>query len=112
MIHEHDYNGFIYQQELMESWQKHEYVKELYLNLKYELTKINWVKLNYCANQKYYYNTYKNNYNKRIYTEHLFKHIEEINNIIRKLKIVQADAEIQRAENIKQLTNKLIKQIK
>ena len=108
MIHEHDYNGFIYQQELMESWQKHEYVKELYLNLKYELTKINWVKLNYCANQKHNYN----NFSKTIYTKHLFKNIEELNNIIRKLKIVQAYAEIQRAENIKQLTNKLIKQIK
>ena len=106
MIHEHDYNGFIHQQEIIDAWQKHEYIKELYLCLKYELTKINWVKLNYCANQKYHYN------NKTIYTKELFKHIEELNNIIRKLKIVNADVEIKRAENIKQLTNKLIKNIR
>ncbi len=47
-----------------------------------------------------------------IYIKHLFKNIEELNNIIRKLKIVQADVEIKRAENIKQLTNKLIKNIR
>lgn len=106
MIHEYSHNGFIYEQELLESWQKHEYTKDLYLNLKYELTKINWIKLNYCANQKYNYN------NKTIYTKQLFKHIEELNNIIRKLKIVNAYDEIKRAEKIKQITNKLIKNIR
>ena len=106
MMHEHNYNGYIHQQEIIEAWQKHEYIKELYAALKFELLKINWIKFNYIALNKYSFA------NKTTYLKEFNKHIEEINNIIRKLKIVNAYAEIQRAENIKQLTNKLIKQIK
>jgi|TARA_Y100001972_G_C7646925_1_gene325152 hypothetical protein len=106
MIHEHTYNGFIYQQELLESWQKHEYIKDLYEALRFELIKINWVKLNYKANKKY------NKGNKTLYRKNINKHIIEIENIIRKLKIVNSYNELKRANKIKELTYKFLKQIK
>jgi hypothetical protein len=106
MIHEHNCNGFIYQQELMESWQKHEYIEKLKHCLRFELLKINWTKQNYKAYNKYGFA------NRTTYKKMFYKYINEIDNIIRKLKIAYAYNEIERANKIKELTLKLIKQIK
>lgn len=101
------YYQYLRQKEIVDSWQKHDYIKKLYDNLRFELVKINWTKANYRALQKY-----SMVQNQTTYKLEFYKYIEEIDNIIRKLKLVDAYTEIRRANKIKKLTLILIGKIK
>ena len=105
-MNEEAYNYYRHQKDIVDSWQKHDYIKKLYDNLRFELVKINWTKANYIALCKY------SMANNATYKLSFYKYIDEIDNIIRKLKLVDAYNEIRRANKIKKLTLILIGKIK
>ena len=105
-MNEEAYNYNRHQKEIIDSWQKHDYINKLNDNLRFVLIKINWTKSNYRALKKYHFA------NTVTYKKSFYKYIDEIDNIIRKLKLVNAIKEIKRAELIKNKTLNFIKIIK
>ena len=99
------YNYYQRQKEIVDSWMQYDYINKLYNNLRFELVKINWTKKNYKALKRI------EAVNKATYNKEFHKYINEVNDIIRKLKLVNANDQIKRARTIKQLTINLIKTI-
>ena len=99
------YNYYQRQKEIVDSWMQYDYINKLYNNLRTVVYELNWLKSNCKANQK---DKFINNIE---YIKQLNKCGSEVDDIIRKLKLVNAYDEIKRANKIKQLIIKFIKTI-
>lgn len=99
------YNYYQRQKEIVDSWMQYDYINKLYNNLRTVVYELNWLKSNCKANQK---DKFINNIE---YLKQLNKCGSEVDDIIRKLKLVNAYNEITRANRIKQLIIKFTKTI-
>jgi hypothetical protein len=100
MIDQEAYNYYQRQKEIVDSWMQYDYINKLYNNLRTVVYELNWLKSNIKANQK---DKFINNIE---YLKQLNKCGSEVDNIIRKLKLVNAYNEITRANKIKVKTCK------
>ena len=105
MMDQEAYNYYQRQKEIVDSWMQYDYINKLYNNLRTVVYELNWLKSNCKANQK---DKFINNIE---YLKQLNKCGSEVDDIIRKLKLVNAYDEIKRANKIKQLIIKFIKTI-
>lgn len=97
MIDQEAYNYYQRQKEIVDSWMQYDYIQKLYNNLRSVVYELNWLKSNIKANQK---DKFINNIE---YLKQLNKCGSEVDNIIRKLKLVNAYNEITRANKIKEI---------
>jgi len=99
------YNYYQRQKEIVDSWMQYDYINKLYNNLRTVVYELNWLKSNCKANQK---DKFINNIE---YLKQLNKCSLEVDDIIRKLKLVNAYDEITRANKIKEIIIKFTKTI-
>lgn len=99
------YNYYQRQKEIVDSWMQYDYINKLYDNLRSVVYELNWLKSNCKANQK---DKFINNIE---YLKQLNKCGSEVDDIIRKLKLVNAYDEIKRANKIKEIIIKFTKTI-
>ena len=97
MIDQEAYNYYQRQKELVDSWMQYDYIQKLYDNLRSVVYELNWIKSNFKANQKH------KSIKKFEYNKQLNKCMLEVDDIIRKLKLVNAYNEITRANKIKEI---------
>ena len=105
MIDQEAYNYYQRQKEIVDSWMQYDYINKLYNNLRTVVYELNWLKSNCKANQK---DKFINNIE---YLKQLNKCGSEVDDIIRKLKLVNAYNEITRANKIKEIIIKFTKTI-
>ena len=105
MMDQEAYNYYQRQKEIVDSWMQYDYINKLYNNLRTVVYELNWLKSNCKANQK---DKFINNIQ---YLKQLNKCSLEVDDIIRKLKLVNAYNEITRANKIKEIIIKFTKTI-